>query len=1250
MLGFDQNGINWIGDPDVSDTLVAAYADDGSVTGWTYTTRDGNQEYYNASGQLTSLVQRGGLTQVLAYNSNGQLASVTDPQDRSITFAYDANGRIQQMTAPDGEIYGFSYDANDNLQTITYPDTHTLQLIHGENDGKTNFAGVNDLTGVIDEGGVRIDTTLYNSSDQVTLNEGAGGVNATTFSYTSSNGSVTDTVTDPLGMAEKTTTQYLFGIAVPMTITHTCTGCVNASRQYTYDANGYTSSFTDFNNNLTTTIYDANGLLDQQVDASGTTSQRTTNTTWNTTLRVPLTQTVLNAAGTALASTGWVYNAAGQTLARCEIDPSNSAASGYTCNATGTVPAGVRRWTYTYCTTVGTGCPLVGLMLTATGPRTDLTQTTTYSYYTSSSATSCGTPGAACYQPGDLYQVTDPLGHVTTIASYDGDGRVTRITDANGVNTDLTYTPRGWLASRTVGGVTTSLTYTPYGAVASVTDPDNVTTSYTYDAAHRLTRITDALGNYVQYTLDAAGNKTAEQTYDSSGTVHKSLSRTFNTLGQLTAVVDGLNNTVFNAGSTGSYDANGNLVQSTDALGFQRKLGYDALNRLVSTLDNYNGTDSATQNTATGYSYDSLDRLTQVTDPSSLNTTYSYDGLSDATGQQSPDTGATSRTFDAAGNVLTRTDARGITATSSYDARNRLTAVSYPDTTQNITYSYDQPNSVTGCSSSSPVGRLTTIVEATVATVYCYDARGNVTTKSQVTGTATDSTAYTYTAGNRLSGITYPSGSQVSYGFDGDGRIQTVSLTPVNGSGVTAVSSVTYQPFGPISSYTLGNGQTVTRSYDANYRLTDLTSPALNLHFARDAMGDITALGNAPGASPATETYAYDPLYRLTTITEAGGTVLESATYNPTGDRTSKSGSGLATGTYSYNPNTHQLVATGNAVRSVDADGNTTAIAQAGAAYGFGYNDRNRLAVAQISGGTVGSYSYNALGQRIGKSAASTERFVYGEGSRLLSEYGTDNRDYVWLGNIPVANVDTTGTASTISYITADQLGTPRAVADSSGNTAWQWAYQGNPWGEQQPTSTTGYVLNLRYPGQYYDAETGMVSNGMRDCYEPATGRYCQSDPTGLHGGISTYAYALNNPINAFDSNGLKVTWYARPTQITGPFSFVNDLGITHQWIRTDTEEAGMGPAGGGVPGQGEPPDAPFTNVGTIDHTGQSNQPGAYSIPLPDDMDESCVNEMINPGRDLGKFIPGVNDCHTFVQQVISHCRLHKPLRLMPTL
>ncbi|MFK2853934.1 RHS repeat-associated core domain-containing protein [Dyella humi] len=637
-------------------------------------------------------------------------------------------------------------------------------------------------------------------------------------------------------------------------------------------------------------------------------------------------------------------------------------------------------------------------------------------------------------------------------------------------------------------------------------------------------KITDALGNYVQYTLDAAGNKTAEQVYDTSGTLHKSLTRSFNTLGQLTKVMDGLSHTVFDASASGSYDANGNLVQSADGLGIQRQLGYDALNRLVQTLDNYNGTDSATQNTKTAYTYDSLDRLTQLTDPSNLATTYSYDGLSNTTGQQSPDTGMTSRTFDAAGNVLTRTDAKGITATTTYDVLDRPLTVSYPDSTQNITYAYDEANSVTGCPSSYANGRLTRIIENAVTTVYCYDARGNVIQKQQITAAGTDTIAYRYTNADRLSGIVYASGTQASYTRDGDGRIQSITVTPPNGTASTVVSNVTYQPFGPIASYTLGNGQAITRNYDANYRLTDLTSPAFNLHVARDAMGNITAIGNAPGANPATETYSYDPLYRLTAITKADGSTLESVTYNPTGDRLSKTGNGLATGVYSYNPNTHQLIATGNAARSVNANGNTTAISQAGSSYGFGYNNRNRMTVAQLAGSMVGSYTYNALNQRVQKIAnGATQRFDYDEASQLLAEYGATNRDYIWMDGIPVANVDTSGTASTISYVTSDQLGTPRAIADSTGNTLWQFAYQGNPWGEVQPTSN-GYAYNLRFPGQYFDLETGLHNNVNRD-YNPATGTYEQVDPIGYRGGQwSLYAYVDGNPLRYIDPLALAET------------------------------------------------------------------------------------------------------------------------------
>jgi RHS repeat-associated protein len=1175
-----KNGI-WTPDADVADTLTEHDDASGSPVGYTVFMAAPQQfEQYSSAGLLQSITDESGQTTTLTYSTAltptslatapNLLLTVTDPQGRQLNFSYGSSGSLAKVVQPDGGTLTYAYDTSTgNLTSVQYPDGKNLQYVYNESTLNSGTSQPSALTGIIDEAGVRYVSTGYDSSSRAISTSFAGGIDAVTIDYGYDPGAG-GTVTTPLGFQYNLITQDDgFGArkvqAVKYCGTQSCSmpfcgpsGCNSSTSQY--DSNGYPSSVVDFNSNQTSTTYSSAGLLTQKIEAKGTSNQRTTNLTWNANLRVPLTRTVLDASGATVTSTAWVYNTSGQLLAHCEIDPNNSAASSYTCAVSGTVPAGVRRWAYTYCTVVdSTRCPIVGLMLTATGPRTDTSQTTTYSYYLASSATNCGTPGAACYQPGDLHTITDPLGHITTIASYDANGRPTRATDANGVITDLTYTPRGWLASRTVGGARTSFTYTAYGALQSVTDSDGITTTYDYDTAHRLVKITDALGNYVQYTLDAAGNKTAEQVYDNRGALHQSLSQTFNTLGQLTSVVDGLNHTVFNANSS-SYDANGNLLQSSDALGIQRQLNYDALNRLVQTLDDYRGKDSVAYNATITYRYDSLDRLTQITDPSNLGTTYSYNGLSDATGKVSPDTGSTSRIFDAAGNVVAHTDANGITATNTYDALDRLTSTSYVDSRQNITYSYDDPNSTTDCSSSSPIGRLTRIIENTVTTVYCYDVHGNVIEKRQLLNGITDITKYGITAAGRLSSITYPSGTQVTYVRDGNGRIQAITATPPSGTTSTVVSGITYQPFGPISGYTLGNGQVIARTYDTNYRLTDLTSPAFNLHVARDAMGNIKAIGNAAGASPAIETYGYDALYRLTTVTDANGAVLEAVTYNRAGDRLTKAGSGLDTGAYSYNPGTHQLVAMGDATLTVDADGNTTAMTQAGSTYGFGYGARNRMTIAQLAGSTVGTYTYNGLNQRIQKVSGTTkERYDYNEGSQMLGEYGATNRDYIWMNDIPVANVDVAVTTSTIAYVTADQLGTPRAIADANRKTLWQNAYQSNPWNEQAPTSN-GYVYNLGLPGQYFDQETGLYNNINRD-YCPACGRYIESDPKGLFGGqLSTYAYAGGNPVNNTDPTGLIVKVVASDPVVAqtlmDAYAYLNEHSPTARGIDTDLENS----------------------------------------------------------------------------------------------
>jgi RHS repeat-associated protein len=92
-------------------------------------------------------------------------------------------------------------------------------------------------------------------------------------------------------------------------------------------------------------------------------------------------------------------------------------------------------------------------------------------------------------------------------------------------------------------------------------------------------------------------------------------------------------------------------------------------------------------------------------------------------------------------------------------------------------------------------------------------------------------------------------------------------------------------------------------------------------------------------------------------------------------------------------------------------------------------------------------------------------------------------------------------------------------VTDASGAVQWQWPYAANPFGEKAPVSGSGYVLNLRFPGQYFDAESGLTYNVNRD-YEAATGRYIQSDPIGLAGGTSTYLYTSGRPLTNSDPLG----------------------------------------------------------------------------------------------------------------------------------
>ncbi|WP_266159927.1 DUF6531 domain-containing protein, partial [Dyella silvatica] len=458
---FNKSNGQWTTDSDTPNTITEIDNAQGIATGYSvFVAALRHTEIYNASGLLQSVTDATGQGITLSYStvstpstvapSPNLLLTVTDPNGRQLNFTYDSLGRLHQVTLPDNGVLSYVYDAsNGNLLTVQYPDGKTRQYIYNESTltGGANLPHV--LTGIVDETGVRYASTTYNSSGQATSSNFVGNIGSTRVTYTANGYS---TIQYPLGLTSTMSFSTVQGVNKIASLDQPCSPqCRQSFKTRTYDANGYPASTTDFSGNVTTTTYDVHGLLNQQVDAVSSANQLTTTTTWDTVNRVPQLRTVADNKGVTQAKTAWVYNSRAQAIARCDIDPSVSAAASYTCATTGTPPTGVRRTTSTYCDAVDTTqCPLIGLLLSATGPRTDVTDLTQYSYYLSTDESGCGTAGGACHRAGDLYQVTDALGHVSTVVAYDKNGGVVRQRDANGVITDLTYHPRGWLLTRTV--------------------------------------------------------------------------------------------------------------------------------------------------------------------------------------------------------------------------------------------------------------------------------------------------------------------------------------------------------------------------------------------------------------------------------------------------------------------------------------------------------------------------------------------------------------------------------------------------------------------------------------------------------------------------------------------------------------------------------------------------------------------------------------------------------------------------------
>ena len=527
-----------------------------------------------------------------------------------------------------------------------------------------------------------------------------------------------------------------------------------------------------------------------------------------------------------------------------------------------------------------------------------------------------------------------------------------------------------------------------------------------------------------------------------------------------------------------SYDNNGNLLTTKDPLGHQTGNIYDALNRLTQVLDPNLGT--------TTYAYDNANNLTQVTDPRGNATAYIYDGLNNLTKLVSPDTGTTSNTYDAAGNLLTRTDARGAIATYNYDVLNRVTQIVYsksgsPSETQ--VFAYD--------SGANAKGRLSAVTDSAAVTSWTYDSQGRVASKSQQVGSVSRTLTYGYNAAGQLTTITTASGQQIGYGYINN-RVSSITI-----NGTNLLYGANTKPFGALAAWHWGNGLYTFRDHDTDGRLVDWEfrngTSILRKNQSFDAASRITAVAD-PNNAAASQSYQYDALDRLTQAqTGSPVTHTQQFTYDSLGNRVSSTVDGAAaTLTYAFGSN--QLQTMIGAVSVGYLNGAT--------AFSFTYNNANRLVQVQSSGTTIASYAVNALGQRVSKTTGGTTTlFVYDEQGHLFGEYdGSGNliQETVWLEDLPVATLRPTGTGNPTPiatyYVHADHLGSPRAVTRPADNVLmWQWDNLdpfGNNSANESPGGQAAFRYNLRFPGQYFDAETGTHYN-----YYPRL-RFRRSDGT----------------------------------------------------------------------------------------------------------------------------------------------------------
>jgi RHS repeat-associated protein len=311
--------------------------------------------------------------------------------------------------------------------------------------------------------------------------------------------------------------------------------------------------------------------------------------------------------------------------------------------------------------------------------------------------------------------------------------------------------------------------------------------------------------------------------------------------------------------------------------------------------------------------------------------------------------------------------------------------------------------------------------------------------------------------------------------------------------------------------------------YDALMRLNTLTvtdpggNPLLDYAYTYDTTGNIVTKATEHGEYG----YDYDAMSRLISADHPVSDD-ESYTYDAVGNRLTAAD---VSGTWNYNAN-NELLGFADVVYDYDANGNLTEIRIAGSVvWTYVYDAADRLVHVEDGTGSISAdYYYDPFGRRLWKDVGGTRTYFFYSDEGLIGEYDASGNEIKTYGYKP----DSTWTTDPLwlkqdrqyYFYQNDHLGTPQKLVGVNGAVVWSATY--NAFGRAKIDPLLTVANNLRFPGQYYDQETGLHYNWHR-YYDPEIGRYLTADPIGFNGGdLNVYGYVRNNPVNGEDIDGLK--------------------------------------------------------------------------------------------------------------------------------